>query len=140
MKVSCHISVGESPVTAEPYIQGHTPLRITATALEVRLLLVQRERTRASEREGVLLQRAQVGYDFTDVFSRQLTRERWHLALLSVADTCDDLFIRPVQIVQVRPFVAVRVRAVAMSAVPEEQLPASRRHGQSSPRGNRSTR
>src|SRR5512146_205644 len=69
-----------------------------------------------------LFKRPQVGDERSDVLRRQPPGEGGHLPLLAVADPHRDLFVGPVQIVQIGPFVSSPVRAMAMRAVLQEQL------------------
>ena len=58
-----------------------------------------------------------ISYQGTDLFVIQLVAECRHLALFAVANPAGDLFIRPIQIVKIRPFVAMRVSAVARRTI-----------------------
>jgi len=53
-----------------------------------------------------------------------LFREGWHLVRFAERDHVRDVAVADLQIVQIRSFVAGRIRAVAVRAAIEEQLPA----------------
>ena len=50
-----------------------------------------------------------------------IVRKRGHLAYLAVADAGGDLLVGPVEVVQIRPFIAVCIWTVAVRAVFQEQ-------------------
>src|SRR5437762_13365114 len=78
---------------------------------------------------SLLSQGAEIGDHVADLFRRKFSSEGRHLASFAVANARRDLFIAPVQVMEIRAFVAARVRAMAMRAVLQEQLPAGIRHG-----------
>src|ERR1043166_3745433 len=78
-----------------------------------------------------LSQRAQVSDNLLNLLRRKFSRKSRHLAPLSVANARGDLLVSPIQVMQVRAFVAARVRAMAMSAIFQEQLLAGGNEGRS---------
>src|SRR5690349_3340230 len=68
-----------------------------------------------------LFQCAQVGNHLTDLLHRQFFSEGCHLAFLALPNAHRNLFIVPVQVMQVRTFVASRVGAMAMRAIFQKQ-------------------
>jgi hypothetical protein len=63
------------------------------------------------------------------VWIAQLLPERWHLAFDSGGNHLMNSGIAPVQIMQVGPFVAVRIVSVAMRTIHQKQMPALRSIG-----------
>jgi hypothetical protein len=60
------------------------------------------------------------------VWVAQLLPERWHLAFDSGGNHLMNSGIAPVQIIQVGPFVAVRIVSMAMRTILQKQMPALR--------------
>jgi hypothetical protein len=63
------------------------------------------------------------------VWVAQLLPERWHLAFDSGDNHLMNPGVAPAQIMQIGPFVAVRIVSVAMRTIHQKQMPASRSIG-----------